>query len=65
MRPENGNTQQMQQELQRKFHGKLFLVVSYTRDPTKELHYLKRKQWAFRVNMSENTDIFIIKVPSL
>ena len=27
MRPENGNTQQMQQELQRKLHGKLLLLI--------------------------------------
>lgn len=38
MRPENGNTQQMQQELQRKLHGKLLLLIDQLNvdDPSKE-----------------------------
>ena len=47
MRPENGNTQQMQQELQRKLHGKLLLLIDQLNvdDPSKESYQLNRKQW--------------------
>ena len=48
MRPENGNTQQMQQELQRKLHGKLLLLIDQLNvdDLSKEFYQVNRKQWA-------------------
>lgn len=67
MRPENGNTQQMQQELQRKFHGKLFLVVSYTSyphlaPPKNCITWIRNNELPlFRVRFSENANLLLLK----